>query len=94
MVKLKDLLCSVIKLDGNGNAYADHFVKLGDSPWIPYLEDKNTEKLFQSFKATRRHPDHPDDYHYPLDTFDKLVDSIRRHGYKNEFCNNEVISRN
>ena len=42
MVKLKDLLCSVIKLDGNGNAYADHFVKLGDSPWIPYLKDKNT----------------------------------------------------
>ena len=89
MVKLKDLLCSVIKLDGNGNAYADHFVKLGDSPWIPYLKDKNTEKLYQSFEATRKHPDHPDDYHYPLYTFDKLVDSIRKNGYKNEFCNNE-----
>ena len=86
--KLKNLKCSVIKFDSNNNSYVDHNVKLEDSPWIPYLENKNTDKLFESFKATQNHPDHLDNYWYPLEKFDKLVESIKKYGYKSEFCNN------
>lgn len=89
--KLKNLRCSVIKLNKDGIAYVDHNVKLEDSPWVDYLINKSTTKLFDSFKATQKHPDHPDDYWYPLEKFDRLVENIKKKGYINEFCNNSNI---
>ena len=84
--KLKNLTCSVIKIKNN-ISYADHNVKLEDSPWIPYLIDRNTGKLFESFRATQTHPEHKADYWYPLENFDKLFQSIKQYGYRQELCN-------
>jgi hypothetical protein len=88
LIKLKELTCSVIKLDTNKKVYVDNKVKIEDSPWIIYLNEKNTKPLYDSFYATRKHPQHPNDYWYDISNFDRLVESIRIYGYKNEFCNN------
>lgn len=89
-MKLKDLKCSVHKLDSNGKFYID-IVNIQNSPWIPYLKNKNTKHILDSFKATRANKDHPNDYSYPFDKFDKLVSSIKKHGYRNDFCNNPTF---
>ena len=93
-LKLKDLTCSVIKLDTNDQAYDDHTVKLEDSPWVIYLQDNNTVPLYNSFYATRKHPYHKDDYWYDVTKFDTLVESIKKLGYKNSLCNNKVFQDN
>lgn len=90
-LKLKDLYCSVIKLDNDNNSYVDNKVKLGDSPWVEYLINKSTNKLYKSFYATQKHPDHPDDYWYPIEKFDLLLKNIKKYGYKNEICNNKEV---
>tara|TARA_Y100000389_G_scaffold191835_1_gene218598 strand:+ start:1531 stop:1980 length:450 start_codon:yes stop_codon:yes gene_type:complete len=90
-LKLKDLYCSIIKLNDKGVAYVDHNVKIEDSPWMDYLKNNSTEKLYESFKATQKHPDHKDDYWYPIEKFDLLVENMRKFGYKNELCNNKEI---
>ena len=87
-IKLKNLTCSVIKLNENKNAYVDSNVKIEDSPWVIYLQENNKKPLYDSFYATRKHPDHKDDYWYDIKNFDKLVESIKVNGYRNNFCNN------
>ena len=82
-LKLKNLYCSIIKLNDKGFAYVDHNVKIEDSPWIDYLKNNSTEKLYESFKATQKHPDHKDDYWYPIEKFDLLVENMIKYGYKN-----------
>lgn len=95
MMKLKSLTCSVIKFkDDKKNVYTDSNVKIDDSPWIPYLKNKNTDKLYESFRATQNHPDHPNDYWYDVEKFDKLVESIQNNGYKNDYCNNPLFQNN
>lgn len=86
-IRLKDLKCSVWKLDSTGNPYVDK-VKIEDSPWVEYLRNKNTKPLYDSFYATRKSNEHPDDYWYPVEKFDNLYESIKENGYKNSFCNN------
>ena len=90
-IKLEDLYCSIIKLDNNGEAYVDTKVKLGDSPWVDYLKDGSTERLYESFRATQKHREHPDDYWYPIEKFDLLLENMRKYGYRNEYCNNKKI---
>ena len=90
-LKLKQLTCSVIKMDKNNTAYVDANVKLNESPWYIYLKYKNVEPLYESFYATRKHPDHKNDYWYDISNFDKLVESIKINGYKNELCNNKTF---
>ena len=90
-IKLKDLYCSVIKLDNNGTAYVDERVKLGDSPWVDYLNTGSTVKLYESFRAVQKHDDHLNDYWYPLEKFNILVENIKKYGYKNEICNNKNV---
>ena len=48
----------------------------------------STVKLYESFIATQKHPDHPDDYWYPIEKFNVLVENIKKYGYQNEICNN------
>ena len=92
IIKLKDLTCSVIKFkDDKKGVYVDSNVKIEESPWVPYLKNKNTDKLYESFYATQNHPDHPNDYWYDINKFDKLVDSIKKNGYKNDYCNNPLF---
>ena len=74
-LKLKELYCSVIKLNNEGKAYVDIRVKLGDSPWVDYLNTGSTDKLYESFRATQKHPDHPDNYWYPIEKFGLLVEN-------------------
>ena len=81
-LKLKELYCSVIKLDQYERAYVDDKVKLGDSPWIDYLHNGSTVKLYESFIATQKHPHHPDDYWYPIEKFNVLVENIKKYGNK------------
>ena len=88
IIKLKNIKCSVIKLDKNNKVYVDNRVKIEDSPWVVYLKHNDTKLLFDSFYATRKHPKHDDNYWYDLENFDKLVNSIKINGYKNELCNN------
>lgn len=89
IIKLKELKCSVIKFkDDKKNVYVDSNVKIEESPWVIYLKEKNIKPLYDSFYATRKHPEHPNDYWYDITKFDKLVESIKIHGYKNELCNN------
>jgi hypothetical protein len=90
-LKLKELYCSVIKLNNEGKAYVDIRVKLCDSPWVDYLNTGSTDKLYESFRATQKHPDHPDNYWYPIEKFGLLVENIKKYGYKNSFCNNKEI---
>lgn len=87
-LKLKDLKCSIHKLDKNNKFFID-IVSIKDSPWVIYLTLKDTEPLYNSFKATQTHPNFPNDYWYDIKDFDKLVESIKKYGYKKEFCNNE-----
>jgi hypothetical protein len=93
-IKLKDLYCSVIKLDKNGNSYVDNKVKIEDSPWVDFLINKSTKKLYESFYATQKHPEHLNNYWYPIEKFNILVENIRKYGYRNEFCNNKQIQDN
>ena len=90
-MKLKHLLCSVIKLDQYNKAYVDDKVKLGDSPCVDYLNSGSTVKLYESFIATQKHPDHPDDYWYPIEKLNVLVENIKKYGYQNEICNNKLV---
>lgn len=87
---LKDLKCSIIKFKNKEKniVYVDQNVKIENSPWVIYLKTKNTEPLYESFYATQQHPDHDNNYWYNIENFDKLVESIKKYGYKNEFCNN------
>ena len=88
---LKNLTCSVIKFTDRQKktVFVDHNVKIEDSPWVIYLKTKNTEPLYESFYATQKHPDHDNNYWYNIENFDKLFESIKNLGYKNEYCNNE-----
>ena len=89
-MKLKNLKCSIHKLDRFNNFYID-IVNIRDSPWVVYLRDNDTKPLYDSFKATQTHPDWPNDYWYNIENFDRLVESIKKYGYKNEFCNNDIF---
>ena len=88
--KLKSLTCSVIKFKGadREESYVDSNVPIENSPWVTYLRDNDTGPLYESFYATQKHPDHKDDYWYDVKNFDRLVESIKHFGYKNELCNN------
>ena len=86
--KLKDLKCYVHKLDKKNKFFIDT-VSIKDSPWVIYLTLKDTKPVYDSFKATQTQPDFPNDYWYDIKDFDKLVESIKKYGYKKEFCNNE-----
>jgi len=88
---LKNLYCSVIKFSDKEKktVFVDENVKLEDSPWVIYLKNNNTEPLYESFYATQNHPAHDNNYWYNIENFDKLVESIKKHGYQNEFCNNK-----
>ena len=92
---LKDLKCSVIKFQNKEDniVYVDEHVKIENSPWVIYLKTKNTEPLYESFYATQQHPDHDNNYWYNIENFDKLVESIKKYGYKNEFCNNSEFQK-
>ena len=87
-MKLKNLKCSIHKLDKFNKFYID-IVNIEESPWVIYLRDNDTKPLYDSFKATQTHPKWPNDYWYNIENFDKLVESIKKYGYKNEFCNND-----
>lgn len=89
-LKLKNLVCAVFKFKPGSTeeSYPDFNVNIADSPWVPYIKNKDTGPLYESFHATRKHPDHPDDYWYNVEKFDKLVESIRTRGYVNKLCNN------
>tara|TARA_B100001142_G_scaffold236619_1_gene235102 strand:+ start:4007 stop:4450 length:444 start_codon:yes stop_codon:yes gene_type:complete len=92
-MKLQNVKCSIHKLDSNNKFFVD-IVNIKDSPWVTYLEKKNTEPLYNSFKATQSHPDWPNDYWYDIKDFDKLVESIKKYGYVKELCNNETFQNN
>jgi len=92
-MKLKNVKCSIHKLDNNNKFYVD-VVNIGCSPWVIYLQTKNTKPLYDSFKATQTQPSWPDDYWYDIKDFDKLVESIKKYGYKKEFCNNKKFQNN
>ena len=46
LIKLKEFTCSLIKLDTNKKVYVDNKVKIEDSPWIIYLNEKNTLSVY------------------------------------------------
>tara|TARA_Y100000389_G_scaffold162758_1_gene165661 strand:+ start:3515 stop:3982 length:468 start_codon:yes stop_codon:yes gene_type:complete len=93
-MKLNELLCSVIKFSNKEKkeVFID-IINIKNSPWVVYLETKNTEPLYESFYATQNHPDHPNNYWYDITNFDKLVESIKKYGYRNELCNNEIFQK-
>ena len=93
-IKLKNITCSVIKLDSNNKAYPEYNIKIENSPWVIYLEKNETKKLYDSFYATRKHPKFSNDYWYDLEKFNLLLESIKNHGYKNNFCNNIDFQKN
>jgi len=88
-IKLSDITCSVIKFkEDKKEVYVDNNVQLKDSPWFIYLTTKNTDSLYESFYATRKHNDHKNDYWYNIKNFDKLFLSIKLFGYRKKLCNN------
>ena len=64
-MKLSELLCSVIKFNKEKEVFID-IINIKDSPWVNYLETKNTERLYESFYATQNYPDHPNNYWYNI----------------------------
>ena len=92
-VRLGDLYTSVWTFK-YPETYQDPYVEqapIGENPWVTYLLTGNTKELSNSIKAlniatgychtaTDEEPE-PKKYTYDLDTFNKLVKSIMKHGY-------------
>ena len=82
-MKLKDLK-TYIHWVNNKNKCVWDVVNIKDGPWVKYLETGDSELIHNTLKA-RQGRTEPNDYWYPIEDFNKLVESIKIHGFQNKF---------
>lgn len=85
-IKLKELKISMCRYSNTRGSYEEK-INILESPWYIYLKNGNKDKLYENFEEIRKHPEHPNNYHYPIENFDKLYNNIKLLGYKKNFCN-------
>ena len=92
IIKLGDLVISMCRYNNNQGAYEEK-INIKHSPWYEYLKTGNKNLILKNFEEVRKHEWTPNDYHYPIEDFDKLLNNIKNNGYLKELCNNESFQK-
>lgn len=87
-LKLKNLRCSMCRYSKEKGSYEEQ-INLSKSPWYIYLQTKDTNELLKNFKEISKHPCHPNNYHYPIEDFDRLYENIKKKGYIKSFSDSK-----
>ena len=81
-IKLKELKTNIHRLDNSNKCIID-VKNIKNSPWVIYLETGDTELIYKDLNAKKGK--------YTLENFNKLVESIKKHGFTNKFINNKKL---